>query len=315
MAGAGIRVFQPGEVLSAATVNTYLMDQAVNRFADATARNAAFGASGNLANLPVLSEGRICYLDSTNELQYYNGTSWVGISAEAISGQIQAKGDLIVGTAPTTADRLPLGVNGQYLVANSTTATGLAWADSIITDGSIVNVDINAAAAISHSKLADITAGQVLLGNASNVPTATALSGDVTVTSSGVTAIGSGVIVNADVSATAAIDLGKLADATIAMKTENYPLVLTDKNKFIKMNSSSNRTITVPLQATADFPEGSQIHIVRYGSGTLEIVGESVAVNIYATPGKFLRARYSSATLLKCADTNVWLLTGDLSDS
>jgi len=125
--------------------------------------------------------------------------------------------------------------------------------------------------------------------------------------------IADGTIVNADVNASAAIDLGKLADATIDVKTANYPLVLTDKNKFIKMNSSSNRTITVPLQATENFPEGSQIHIVRYGSGTLEIVGESNAVYIYATPGRFLRAQYSSATLLKCADTNVWLLMGDLS--
>ena len=55
----------------------------------------------------------------------------------------------------------------------------------------IVNADIKSDAAIAHSKLANITAGQVLLGNASNVPTATALTGDVTVTSGGVTAIGS----------------------------------------------------------------------------------------------------------------------------
>ena len=127
--------------------------------------------------------------------------------------------------------------------------------------------------------------------------------------------IADGTIVNADISTTAAIGLGKLADATIDIKTANYPLVLADKNKFIKMNSSSNRTITVPLQATVDFPEGSQIHLIRYGSGTLEIVGESGAVILYAAPGKFLRAQYSSATLLKCADTNVWMLMGDLSVS
>jgi hypothetical protein len=51
----------------------------------------------------------------------------------------------------------------------------------------------------------------VLLGNGSDVPTATALSGDVTIDSSGVTAIGSGVIVNADVSGTAAIAGSKIA--------------------------------------------------------------------------------------------------------
>jgi hypothetical protein len=87
---------------------------------------------------------------------------------------------------------------------------GSAWREIVVTsamikDGAIVNADINASAAIAHTKLANITAGSVLLGNASNVPTATALSGDVTVSDAGVTAIGSGVIVNADVNASAAI--------------------------------------------------------------------------------------------------------------
>ena len=76
---------------------------------------------------------------------------------------------------------------------------------TMIKDGTIVDADVNASAAIAHTKLANITAGSVLLGNASNVPTATALSGDVTVSNAGVTAIGSGVIVNADVNASAAI--------------------------------------------------------------------------------------------------------------
>jgi len=258
MAGAGVRVFQPGEVLSAATVNTYLMDQAVNRFASATERNAAFGALGNTENLPVLSEGRICYLDSTNELQYYNGTSWVSLSAEAISGQIVAKGDLIVGIAPTTAGRLPLGTNGQYLIADSTTATGLIWADSTIAEESIVNADINAAAAI---------------------------------------------------------ELGKLADATIDEKSASYTLALTDKNKFIKMNvTTTANTVTVPTNASVAFPIGSQIHIIQYGSGKTQVIPVSGTVTIYATPGTYLRAQYSSATLLKC-DTNIWMLMGDLSAS
>jgi hypothetical protein len=85
---------------------------------------------------------------------------------------------------------------------------------TMIANGTIVDADVNASAAIAHSKLANITAGSVLLGNASNVPTATALSGDVTINSSGVTAIGSGVIVDADVSASAEIAVSKLADGT-----------------------------------------------------------------------------------------------------
>ena len=49
-----------------------------------------------------------------------------------------------------------------------------------------------------------------MIGNASNVPTATAITGDVTVSNSGVTAIASGVIVDADINATAGIAPTKL---------------------------------------------------------------------------------------------------------
>jgi hypothetical protein len=76
----------------------------------------------------------------------------------------------------------------------------------------IVNAEIKSDAAIAHSKLANITAGQVLLGNASNVPTATALTGDVTVNGSGVTAIGSSRVTTSMV-ADSAITAPKLSGA------------------------------------------------------------------------------------------------------
>jgi len=40
---------------------------------------------------------------------------------------IDAKGDLIVGTAADTVGKLTVGTNGQYLQADSSTATGLTW--------------------------------------------------------------------------------------------------------------------------------------------------------------------------------------------
>lgn len=370
MAGAGVRVFQPGEVLTAALVNTYLQDQVVCRFDDATDRDDSFGGSGQ----PVLEEGRICYLDSTNELQYFDGTVWVTISPEAITGVITAKGDLVVGTAPNTVARLAIGANGRVLTADSTTSTGVAWvvpsvpdgsiteaklnddavttskiADNAITsdkiapgtviaadiaagtitvteladgavtsakilDGTIVNADMSASAAIAHSKLANATAGQVLLGTTTTgVITATALTGDVTVTGAGVTAISAGVIVDADISSTAAIDIGKIADVTIDTKTANYTLALTDKNKFIEMNLSSANTVSVPTNASVAFPVGSQIHITQYGTGKTQIVAVTPATTtIRSTPGAYLRAQYSSATLIKRA-TDEWYLVGDLS--
>lgn len=56
--------------------------------------------------------------------------AWVDPNdADAIQNSIiDAKGDLIVGSAADTATRLAVGTNGQVLTADSTTATGLKWA-------------------------------------------------------------------------------------------------------------------------------------------------------------------------------------------
>ncbi len=58
--------------------------------------------------------------------------------------------------------------------------------------GAIVNADINAAAAIAFSKLASLPSTQILVGSAGNVATAVAVTGDVTIGNTGVTAIGAG---------------------------------------------------------------------------------------------------------------------------
>jgi len=69
-------------------------------------------------------------------------------------------------------------------------------------------------ASIKLSKLVDLTAAQIIVGNSSDRPTAVAVTGDVTISNTGVTAIGAGVIVNADVNASAAIARSKLASGT-----------------------------------------------------------------------------------------------------
>ncbi len=105
-------------------------------------------------------------------------------------------------------------------VATATAVTGDISIDNAgvtaIGSGVIVNADVNASAAIAFSKLADLPSANILVGSAGNVATATAVTGDVTISNAGVTAIASGVIVNADVNASAAIDFSKLASLTSA---------------------------------------------------------------------------------------------------
>ena len=79
MAGAGSKLFVVADVLTAAQVNTYLMDQTVMRFADATARTAAFGGAGEAT----LAEGMMSYLMDTNSVEVYNGSAWVAIGGSS----------------------------------------------------------------------------------------------------------------------------------------------------------------------------------------------------------------------------------------
>lgn len=72
MAGAGSKLFTSGSVLTAAQVNTFLMDQAIMRFATTAARDAAFGGVGEA----VLAEGMFAYIDADDNLYYYNGAAW-----------------------------------------------------------------------------------------------------------------------------------------------------------------------------------------------------------------------------------------------
>lgn len=72
MAGLGYKVFTAGEVLTAASVNNYLMDQSVMVFTNSSARSSALGTA--------VSAGMVSYLTSSTAIEYYNGTAWVGIS-------------------------------------------------------------------------------------------------------------------------------------------------------------------------------------------------------------------------------------------
>ena len=69
----GFKVFAVGEVLTAADVNDYLMEQSIGIFADSSARDAQITS-------PI--EGQFCYLADSNVLQFYNGSSWANFIGE-----------------------------------------------------------------------------------------------------------------------------------------------------------------------------------------------------------------------------------------
>ncbi len=69
---AGWKAWAIAEVVEATDFQTYVQNQVVQTYADATARTTALGAS--------VAEGMVSYLSDTDSLEYYDGSAWVGVS-------------------------------------------------------------------------------------------------------------------------------------------------------------------------------------------------------------------------------------------
>jgi hypothetical protein len=91
------------------------------------------------------------------------------------------------------------GVDIVRVTAVSSTAVTVATFAAVPAN-SIVNADINTAAAIDFSKLATLASTQILVGSAGGVATARTVTGDVTIGNTGVTAIGANKVLSSMVS-------------------------------------------------------------------------------------------------------------------
>jgi hypothetical protein len=168
---------------------------------------------------------------------------------------------------------------------------------TMLLDGTIVNADINASAAIAYSKLAALTSANIIVGSSANIATSTAVTGDVTIDNTGVTSIASGVIVNADINASAAIVDTKLATISTASKVSNSATTATNLNTasaIVARDASGNftaGTITAALTGLASsattlatarniqgvsFDGSDAITVVTAGSG-ISVTGTAVA--------------------------------------
>ena len=80
-----VPLYAASEVLTAANMNISA-GTGVPVFATTVTRDAAFGG----ANEKVLAEGQLCYLSSTNVVQYYDGAAWatVGPAGATKIGQV-----------------------------------------------------------------------------------------------------------------------------------------------------------------------------------------------------------------------------------
>ena len=119
---------------------------------------------------------------------------------------------------------------------------------------------------------------------------------------------------DANFAASVTTSLGLKVDSLtpISQKTASYTLSsLTERDDLIEMGSGSALTLTIPTDATLDFPIGTSIDILQTGAGQVTVAPVSGTVTVNATPGLKLRTTWSSATLFKRA-ANTWVVFGDL---
>jgi hypothetical protein len=134
MAGAGYRLFNTGDVLTAAQVNTYLQQQVIMVFADSTARTTALSG--------VLSEGMFSYLTGTNAFQYYDGAAWADVSNPGdITGVTAGTGLSGGGTSGAVTVSIDTGVTADLTTAQ--TLTNKTLTSPTINDPKL-NLSINA---------------------------------------------------------------------------------------------------------------------------------------------------------------------------
>jgi microcystin-dependent protein len=126
---------------------------------------------------------------------------------------------------------------------------------------------------ITPSPLAD---GKIWVGNSSNLPIALTMTGDITITNGGVTAIGAGVIVNADISSSAAIALSKLATLTASK------VVVTNSSGVLTTSSVTSTELGYVAGATSNIQ--AQINAIAGAGAITGAITTYVASN--ATPDR-----------------------------
>ncbi len=169
--------------------------------------------------------------------------------------------------------------------------TGKLLKDSPAT---ISNADVNASAAIDFSKLATLTDGNILVGSAGNVATSVNPSGDIDISNAGVFSIASGVIVNADINGSAAIDATKIADGSVTSTEFQY---LGDVTSLIQAQLNNK-------QAVGSYITDTTGDVVATGPG-------SVSATIQANAVSSAKFRQSVAVSVVGRSANS---TGDVAD-
>ena len=253
-------------------------------------------SNGSIGGLP--TGATAVFTNSAPTTSLTTGTIWVDKDSTAITANpfipqavINAKGDLIAGSANDTATVLPIGTNGQVLKANSATTSGLEWgADNTYSAPTLGSTSIASGATVSN------VAGLTI--NSTTIPTSkTLLATDSTVSDA--------------TTSTAANGVGYMGiPQSTAATTSAYTIVAADAGEHIY--TTATRTITIPANSSVAFPVGTAITFIAASGATvtIAITSDTLLLAGAGTTGSRTLAAFGVATAIKITSTS-WIISGN----
>lgn len=304
-----------------------------NGLQEATPGTFSIDTSITQTRVSGVSDAEIGYLDGvTSAIQ-------TQIDGKVSNSSYSTKGVILVGTGSGTFVAQPVGTNGQVLTANSAQADGVEWTTPA-TGGATTSGTLAQFASTTSAELAGVISdetgsGALVFGTSATLTTPIISSPSLSLSTTASTAagrlsyngstlrLGNGtstvtlsddaalVIAQSQVTNLVTDLAGKAPSlAVLNQQTASYTLVLADRDKMVEISSGSATTLTVPADASVNFPVGTRIEILQTNTGQITVAGAAGAT-VNGTPGLRLRAQWSSAMLIKRA-ANTWVLIGDL---
>jgi hypothetical protein len=269
-------------------------------FTDARARSALLADNaGTASGIRFIAPNT-----GTVELISQEATRFVRVTSNATAGggKIELAGSTEIIASPSIADPGHLTVAGSVTVGGGVIFEGATANDY---ETSLVAEDPTADRTITLPN-ADGTvalAGSIALG--------TDTTGNYMLTVSA----GTGIAISHTQGEGSTASVSTTGVQTLSAQAGNYALAAGDASEtIIIMDSSSANDLTVPSASAVSFTTGTSITIVQRGTGKTRILA-GAGVTLLATPGVYLRARYSSCTLVKTENANEWFVIGDLAAS